>query len=161
MKEARRQADWRARYRHGRQLTVLLSLCAALVVVASLEAIILLGPVAYQVWQEMFPAGSPGDFAAFLLTRFFFDILVPVSLALYSYFTIRRLGTPASYRLIWGAVVLMSAIWKFLTFETASPAWYLTLLLWIGLFLVVINIRRLERGTTEREDAHELSKDRR
>lgn len=143
MQEARHVQQDKGGHRHSRQLTVLISFCAGLVLLASLEAVLLAEPDAFQLWQELFPQAASGDYPAFILTRFLFDILVPVALSLYTYFTIRTLGTPVTYRLIWGAVILLTAMWKFLTFETSSPVWYLTLLLWAGLFLVVINIHRL------------------
>lgn len=145
MQEARRLQQDKARHRHSRQLTVLISLCAALVILASLEAALLAGPEAFQAWQEFFPQAGTDDYSAFILTRFLLDILVPAALSLYTYFTIKTIGTPFTYRLIWGAVILITAMWKFLTFETSSPAWYLALLLLAGLFLVVINIHRLRQ----------------
>lgn len=135
----------KAGHRHSRQLTVLISLCSGLILLASLEATLLAGPDAFGLWRELFPQAGSSDYSAFILTRFLFDILVPVALSLYTYLTIRRMGTPATYRLIWGAVILITAMWKFLTFETSSPVWYLTLLLWAALFLVVINIHRLRQ----------------
>lgn len=145
MQEARQVKLDEARRRHSRQLTVLISLCAGLVLLASLEAALLTGPDAFKLWQDLFPEAGSGDYSAFILTRFLLDILIPVSLSLYTYFTIRKMGTPPAYRLIWGAVILIAAMWKLLAFDTSSPAWYLTLLLWAGLFLVVINIHRLKR----------------
>jgi len=49
-----------------------------------------------------------------------------------------------TYRLIWGAIIAASAIYKFFSFQTASAFWYMALVLMAALFLVVINIHRLE-----------------
>jgi hypothetical protein len=46
--------------------------------------------------------------------------------------------------LIWGAIIAVTTGYKFLTYQTASAFWYLTLVLLVALFLVVINIHRFE-----------------
>ena len=136
--------------RHKRQLTVLIAWCAALVVIAAIEVALLIGPEGFQVWKELFPQATPGDYSAFVLTRFLFDLMVPVSLSLYTYFTIEKIGTPPVYRLIWGAVILIAVMWKLLRFDTSSPFWYTTIALMVGLFFTVINLHRLERTHEER-----------
>ena len=150
----------RGRPDRRRQLTILIAWCAAHVVLAALTAVLLARPEAYRTWQELSAQGSPADYSALLLTRFVWEIFVPVALALYSYFTLERLGTPPLYRLIWGLVVFTSALWKLLTFETYSPFWYLSLALWLGLLLTVINIHRLEPEYPKKEGPHGLSKNR-
>lgn len=138
---------------HGRQLTALISFCAGLVVIASAEAVLLAQAQAFEIWTSWFPDAGGGEYSAWILTRFLSEILVPAALALYTYFTIRSLGTPPSYRFIWGALVFVAAMWKFLTFQTQSPIWYLTLLLWAGLFLTVINIHRLKQESSGKGQA--------
>ncbi|MBP6137062.1 MAG: hypothetical protein KA485_00950 [Clostridia bacterium] len=130
--------------RHNRQLTVLISFCAALIIVATVETALFANPEGYLAWLEINPETTTAEYSAFILTRYLLDIFVPVALALYTYFSIRRLGTPTTYRLIWGAIIAVTAGYKFLTFQTASVFWYLTLVLLAALFLVVINIHRLE-----------------
>ena len=68
--------------RHKRQLTVLIAWCAALVVIAAIEVALLIGPEGFQVWKELFPQATPGDYYAYVLTRFHLDLMVPVSLTL-------------------------------------------------------------------------------
>ncbi len=160
MEADHKQARDRRRPDRGRQLTVLIAWCAGQVVLATLTTLLLARPEAYRAWQEVSAQGGPGDYSALILTRFVWEILVPVALALYSYFTIEKLGTPPLYRLIWGLVVFTSALWKLLTFETYSPFWYLSLILWLGLFLTVINIHRLEPDGSKKEDLHGLSQNR-
>ncbi len=130
--------------RHNRQLTVLISLCAALILVSTVEVVMFANPEGYRVWLELNPETTTAEYSAFVLTRYLLDIFMPVALALYTYFSISRFGTPMTYRLIWGAIVVVTAGYKFLTFQTASVFWYLTLVLLGALFLVVINIHRLE-----------------
>jgi hypothetical protein len=130
--------------RHNRQLTVLISLCAVLILVSTVEVVLFANPEGYRVWLELNPETTTAEYSAFILTRYLLDIFVPVALALYTYFTISRLGTPMTYRLIWGAIIAVTAGYKLFTFQTASPFWYLTLVLLAALFLVVINIHRLE-----------------
>lgn len=126
----------------GRPLTLLLSFCAALIILPALEALTLASPEGFSAWQTLVQEANPADYSSFILTRFLLDILVPATLALYTFLTVRKLGTPPLYRLIWGGLIFITAMWKFLTFETSSPLWYLTLALWAGLFLVVINFHR-------------------
>lgn len=132
------------RNKHRRQLTVLLALCAALIIVASLEALVLANPEAYKLWLSINPEGSASEYSSLVLAVFIVDILVPVSLALYTFFSIKKLGTPPLYRLIWGAIVFLAGIRRLLMFQIESLLWYLALALWLLLFLIVINIHRLE-----------------
>ncbi len=127
-----------------RQLTPLLSLCAGLIVVSALEAVILSNPEAYQFWLSLYPQGNAAEYSALILARFLIDIIVPLSLALYSFFLLDKFGTPPLYRLIWGAIVFLAAVNKFLLLQSGSILWYLALLLWLMLFLTVINIHRLK-----------------
>ncbi len=130
--------------KHRRQLTVLLTLCAALIIVSSLEALILANPEAYQLWLSINPEATSAEYSSLVLAIFLVDILVPVSLALYTFLSIKRLGTPPLYRLIWGAIVFLAGIRRLLMFQTQSFLWYLALALWLLLFLMVVNIHRLE-----------------
>ena len=41
--------------RHRRQLTVLVSLCAALILVSTLEAVLLANPEGFRIWRELNP----------------------------------------------------------------------------------------------------------
>jgi hypothetical protein len=136
--------------RHNRQLTILISLCAALIIVSTVEIAMLANPEGYRVWLEFNPGTTPADYSAFMLTRYLLDIFVPVALALYTYFSISRLGTPMTYRLIWGAIVALTTGYKLLAFQTASVFWYVTLVLLAALFLVVINIHRFESVPVKR-----------
>lgn len=128
-----------------RQLTVLLVWTSALMVLASLEAVILSGPKAFSAWQALYPHEGADLYTSLILTRFLTDILVPLTLSLYTYFTIQKLGTPPFYRLVWGTIVFLGLMWKALSLEWTSPFWYLSLLLWSGLLLTLINIHRLGR----------------
>ena len=136
------------RNKHRRQLTVLLSSCAALIVAATLETLILANPEAYQAWLTLYPEGNTADYSSIVLSLFLVNIVVPVSLSLYTFFSIKKLGTPPLYRLIWGAIVVLAGVRRLLMFQTQSILWYLTLALWAILFLVVINIHRLETVPT-------------
>lgn len=137
----------RGREPYKRPLTVLLVWSAAQILLASLEALLLAGPQGYELWKQLVPEATAAQYSAFILTRFLTDILVPLTLSLYTYFTIHKLGTPPLYRLVWGSIVFLGAMWKCLTLETSSPFWYLSLILWAGLFLTVINIQRLGRAS--------------
>ncbi|HHU07041.1 MAG TPA: hypothetical protein GXZ59_01715 [Clostridiaceae bacterium] len=132
------------RYRHRRQLTALLSVSAALIVLATLEALILANPEAYQFWLTLYPAGTAADYSSIVLSIFLVDIVVPVTISLYTFFTIRKYSTPLLYRLIWGAIIFLAGIRRLLMFQTKSILWFLALALWGALFLIVINIHRLE-----------------
>ncbi|MDD2427130.1 MAG: hypothetical protein PHR78_03245 [Eubacteriales bacterium] len=134
----------RNKQKHKRQLTVLLSLCAALIVVAAVEAVILANPEAYQFWLTLYPEGGTAEYSSIVLSIFLVDIVVPAGLALYTFFSINKLGTPPMYRLIWGAIVFLAGIRRLLRFQTESILWYLALALWAVLFLVVINIHRMQ-----------------
>lgn len=136
--------------RHNRQLTVLVSFCAALIVVSTLETVMFANPEGYRVWLEINPEATTAEYSAFVLTRYLLDIFLPVALALYTYFAISRLGTPLTYRLVWGAIIVVAIVYKFITFQTASVFWYLTLVLLAALFFVVINIHRFELVPLER-----------
>ena len=109
-----------------------------------METVLFANPEGYRVWLELNPESTTAEYSAFILTRYLLDIFVPVALALYTYFSISRLGTPLTYRLIWGAIIAVTTGYKFLTYQTASAFWYLTLVLLVALFLVVINIHRFE-----------------
>ena len=118
--------------RHNRQLTVLISFCAALIIVATVETALFANPEGYLAWLEINPETTTAEYSAFILTRYLLDIFVPVALALYTYFSIRRLGTPTTYRLIWGDYRGDGRLSP-LTFQTVV-FWYLTLVL-LALFL--------------------------
>ncbi len=135
--------------RHSRQLTILISLCAALIVVSTLETVMLANPEGFRIWHEFNPEATAADYSAFILTRYLLEVFMPVALALYTYFTVSHFGTPLTYRLIWGAIIAVSAVHKFLMFQTASAFWYMALVLLAALFLVVINIHRFEQVPRE------------
>ena len=101
-------------------------------------------PEAYKLWLSINPEGSASEYSSLVLAVFIVDILVPVSLALYTFFSIKKLGTPPLYRLIWGAIVFLAGIRRLLMFQIESLLWYLALALWLLLFLIVVNIHRLE-----------------
>jgi len=137
--------------RHGRQLTVLVSPCAFIVIVATLEVLRFANAEGFCVWKMLNPEGTAAEYSAMLLISYLVDILIPAGLAIYTYFSIAsiaRLGTPRTYRLVWGAIILLAIVRKVLTMRTHSVFWYVSLLFWGVLFLVVINIHRLEQDTS-------------
>ncbi|NMA17560.1 MAG: hypothetical protein GX939_02170 [Clostridiaceae bacterium] len=134
--------------RHGRQLTVLVSLCAFIVIVATLEVLRFANAEGFHVWKMLNPEGTAAEYSAMLLISYLVDILIPAGLAIYTYFSIARLGTPRTYRLVWGAIILLAIVRKVLTMRTQSVFWYVSLLFWGALFLVVISIHRLEKDSS-------------
>ncbi|NLZ67170.1 MAG: hypothetical protein GX910_05960 [Clostridiaceae bacterium] len=137
--------------RHGRQLTVMVTLCAFIVVVSTLEVLMLANAEGFRIWKMLNPEGTAAEYSAMLLVSYLVDILIPAGIAIYTYFSIARLGTPRTYRLVWGAIVFLATARKVLTMRTQSVFWYVSLLFWGILFLVVINIHRLEKNSsTER-----------
>ena len=74
--------------RHNRQLTILISLCAALIIVSTVEIAMLANPEGYRVWLEFNPGTTPADYSAYRYCSYF----VPVALALYTYSAYRVSG---------------------------------------------------------------------
>lgn len=134
--------------RHSRQLTVLVSLCAFIVIVATLEVLRFANAEGFRIWKMLNPEGTASEYSAMLLISYLVDILIPAGLAIYTYFSIARLGTPRTYRLVWGAIIFLATVRKVLTMRTQSVFWYVVLLFWVALFLVVINIHRLEKDSS-------------
>ena len=53
--------------RHNRQLTVLISLCAALILVATVETVLFANPEGYRVWLELNPESTTAEYSALFL----------------------------------------------------------------------------------------------
>ena len=127
---------------------MLVSPCAFIVIVATLEVLRFANAEGFCVWKMLNPEGTAAEYSAMLLISYLVDILIPAGLAIYTYFSIARLGTPRTYRLVWGTIIFLATVRKVLTMRTQSVFWYVSLLFWGALFLVVINIHRLEKDSS-------------
>ncbi|MDI9471968.1 MAG: hypothetical protein GX260_02220 [Tissierellia bacterium] len=127
-----------------RAMIILLLLCAALVMLLSLEVLFLVKDADfYSNFQARQSGATFSDYLNARLFMYFIQIVPIMSVALYTFFLAQRMGTPPAYRLIWGLLLGASALLRLLQTTLMMPVSLGILAVYIALILVVINIHRL------------------
>lgn len=104
----------------------------------SLEAMMMAkDPSVFDTISKMKPGLSYDDFLNSIIFSLFIKIINPITISLYTFFTIKKYGINKTYKLFFGAMTLISLVNLFFSFSIGSMFYYLGLILNIILLIVI------------------------
>ncbi len=104
----------------------------------SLEAMMMAkDPSVFDTISKMKPGLSYDDFLNSIIFSLFIKIINPITISLYTFFTIKKYGINKTYKLFFGAMTLISLVNLFFSFSIGSIFYYLGLILNIILLIVI------------------------
>lgn len=104
----------------------------------SLEAMMMAkDPSVFDTISKMKPGLSYDDFLNSIIFSLFIKIINPITISLYTFFTIKKYGINKTYKLFFGAMTLISLVNLFFSFSLGSIFYYLGLILNIILLIVI------------------------
>lgn len=104
----------------------------------SLEAMMMAkDPSVFDTISKMKPGLSYDDFLNSIIFSLFIKIINPITISLYTFFTIKKYGINKTYKLFFGAMTLISLVNLFFSFSLGSMFYYLGLILNIILLIVI------------------------
>ncbi len=87
--------------------------------------------------SKMKPGLSYDDFLNSIIFSLFIKIINPITISLYTFFTIKKYGINKTYKLFFGSMTLISLVNLFFSFSIGSMFYYLGLILNIILLIVI------------------------
>lgn len=104
----------------------------------SLEAMMMAkDPSVFDTISKMKPGLSYDDFLNSIIFSLFIKIINPITISLYTFFTIKKYGINKTYKLFFGSMTLISLVNLFFSFSLGSMFYYLGLILNIILLIVI------------------------
>ena len=109
----------------------------------SLEAMMMAkDPSVFEAISKLKPGLSYDDFLNSIIFSLFTKVINPITISLYTFFTIKKYGVNKTYKLFFGAMTLISIVNLFFTFSLGSVFYYLGLILNIILLIVIVRQER-------------------
>lgn len=104
----------------------------------SLEAMMMAkDPSVFDTISKMKPGLSYDDFLNSIIFSLFIKIINPITISLYTFFTIKKYGINKTYKIFFGSMTLISLVNLFFSFSIGSMFYYLGLILNIILLIVI------------------------
>ena len=124
-------------------LLKILIISALIILNFSLEAMMLAkDPSVFDTISKLKPGLSYDDFLNSIIFSLFTKVINPITISLYTFFTIKKYGVNKTYKLFFGAMTLISIVNLFFTFSLGSVFYYLGLILNIILLIVIVRQER-------------------
>ncbi len=124
-------------------LLKILVISALIILNFSLEAMMMAkDPSVFDIISKAKPGLSYDDFLNSIIFSLFTRVINPITISLYTFFTIKKYGVNKTYKLFFGAMTLISIVNLFFTFSLGSVFYYLGLILNIILLIVIIRQER-------------------
>ena len=124
-------------------LLKILIISAIIILNFSLEAMMMAkDPSVFDTISKLTPGLSYDDFLNSLIFSLFTKVINPITISLYTFFTIKKYGINKTYKLFFGAMTLISIVNLFFTFSLGSVFYYLGLILNIILLIVIVRQER-------------------
>ena len=109
----------------------------------SLEAMMMAkDPSVFDTISKLKPGLSYDDFLNSIIFSLFTKVINPITISLYTFFTIKKYGVNKTYKLFFGAMTIISIVNLFFTFSLGSVFYYLGLILNIILLIVIVRQER-------------------
>ena len=124
-------------------LLKILIISALIILNFSLEAMMMAKDASvFTTISKINPELSYDDFLNSIIFSLFIKVINPITISLYTFFTIEKYGINKTYKLFFGAMTLISIVNLFFSFSIGSVFYYLGLIL--NIFLLIV-ITRQER----------------
>lgn len=124
-------------------LSKILIVSALIILNFSLEAMMMAkDPSVFDTVSKLKPGLSYDDFLNSIIFSLFTKVINPITISLYTFFTIKKYGVNKTYKLFFGAMTIISIVNLFFTFSLGSVFYYLGLILNIILLIVIVRQER-------------------
>lgn len=124
-------------------LLKILIVSAIIILNFSLEAMMMAkDPSVFDTISKLKPGLSYDDFLNSIIFSLFTKVINPITISLYTFFTIKKYGINKTYKLFFGAMTIISIVNLFFTFSLGSVFYYLGLILNIILLIVIVRQER-------------------
>lgn len=124
-------------------LLKILIVSALIILNFSLEAMMMAkDPSVFDIISKLKPGLSYDDFLNSIIFSLFTKVINPITISLYTFFTIKKYGVNKTYKLFFGAMTIISIVNLFFTFSLVSVFYYLGLILNIILLIVIVRQER-------------------
>ena len=124
-------------------LLKILIISAIIILNFSLEAMMMAkDPSVFDTISKLKPGLSYDDFLNSIIFSLFTKVINPITISLYTFFTIKKYGVNKTYKLFFAAMTIISIVNLFFTFSLGSVFYYLGLILNIILLIVIVRQER-------------------
>ena len=123
----------------NKNLKVVLIVSFLIVLFASLEALMNAKSIeAFDSFKVAFPTLTAQDYINFILLNYIFNILEPIIISMFLFFTYNKIKPNKLYAIVFGGMILIKFVNKIFTFNITSIFYYILLVLYILLFISTV-----------------------
>ena len=123
----------------NKNLKTLLIITLFIILFASLEALVNAKSIeALNNYKVAFQDHSNQDYINFILLTYIFNIIEPIAISLYLFFTYNKIKPNKLYSIVFGGMILIKLINNVLTFNINSIFYYIILILYFLLLIFVV-----------------------
>ncbi len=125
----------------NRWLLRILVVSALIILFASAEAFIMAkSQEMFEAFLQVSPGGDFSSYIDMVLFHFMLNIIEPIIISLYTYFIIHKGGVTFTYRIFFGAILIIRLVHLVLQFRIQSLFYYALIALFVLLFVVVVHV---------------------
>lgn len=111
-----------------------------IIVIASLEAIMLAkSRELIKLYMELNPGNTVSDYVGIVLINFLINIMEPVLISIYTYFTVYRYGINKIFKIVFSAIVILRLVNIIIKFNFNSIFYYLLIIFYVIFLFCIIN----------------------
>ncbi len=131
----------------NKQLKSMVLLAALIIMIASLEALLIAkSSEAFLAFKTLTGGADFSTFISYTMQNYFMNIIEPIIITLYTYFTYNKITINRYYHLFFGAIVLVRIILLVISFNYQSVMNYIMIALYVLYFISVITINNQKGG---------------
>ncbi len=131
----------------NKRLTIMVVIAGLIIFVASLEALLFAkNSEAFSAFKAMTGSVDFSTFISYTMQNYFMNIIEPIIITLYTYFTFNKITINRFYHLFFGMIVLVRIILLVVLFNYQSMMYYIMIALYVFYFISVITINNQKGG---------------
>ncbi len=135
--------------KNNKHLTIMIVIAGLIIFVASLESLMITkSSEAFKAFQALTENVDFSVFISYTMQNYFMNIIEPIIITLYTYFTFDKITINRYYHLFFGMIVLVRIILLVVLFNYQSLLYYIIVALYVLYFIKVITINNKKGGTS-------------
>ncbi len=131
----------------NKRLTIMILIAGLIIFISSLESLMVAKSVeAFEAFKELTGESDFSVFINYTLQNYMMNIIEPIIITLYTYFTFHKIRINRYYHLFFGMIVLVRIILLVVMFNYQSVIYYVIIFLYAMYFMSVITMNNKEEG---------------
>ncbi len=130
-----------------KRLKIMIIVGGLIIFISSLESLMLAKSLeAFEAFKKLTSNDDFSVFISYTLQNYFMNIIEPIIITLYTYFTFNKIRINRYYHLFFGMIILIRIVLLFVMFNYQSFFYYIIIALYVMFFVSVITMDNKKEG---------------